>query len=279
MTGVQTCALPIWQGDTGDVRIINNNTNQSAVFFTTYGIFNNLGYWGSNHMITSGTAYDPWSCNTIPVVCPGGGQYSFRLGNSESWCHAQDMYYSYRVDPLNPILIYAFAPVLQDPYHADSIQPAFLCYAKDSIGNIIPCTYYRVTASNLRGAIQCPSPGGSVAVSRTWKNVAVDMSAYANRTITLYFQTSDCGYCAHFGYAYIDVIGCYPKNIEIPRCNLNGSTLTAPPGMSSYLWSTGQNTQSIIIGYGSGIIRSVTDRKSTRLNSSHIPLSRMPSSA
>ena len=249
-----------WSGDTGDVVIVTNT--YSYVNMTTPGIYNYLGYWRSNHIITSGTAVDPYSCNSIPVVCPSGGQYSMRLGNSEAICHAEDVKYTFRVNGANPIFVYSFAPVLQDPSHPDSIQPSFMEYVKDSVGFVIPCTFYRVTATNLRGALQCWSPGGSNAVSRPWRNIAIDLSAYAGQTVTVYFQTSDCGYCAHFGYAYLDVIGCYPKSITLNRCTLLGSTLTAPPGMDSYIWSNGMTGQTITV---SSNIKTITCTMTTAM--------------
>jgi hypothetical protein len=161
-------------------------------------------------------------------------------------CHTEDIYYTYRVDPNNPILVYAFAPVLQDPNHPDYAQPAFISYAQDSAGSIIPCTYYRVTATNLRGQSICNDNWGNARVYRNWQNVAVDLSAYSGRRVTLYFQTVDCGWCGHYGYAYLDIIGCYPKQITID-CNSNGTVLTAPPGFERYQWSTGEITQSIFV--------------------------------
>lgn len=234
-----------WRGDTGTV-VVNTITSTSAITLNTPGIFDYLGYWNNNHQIVSGSALDPNTCYFVPMVCPYGGPYSARLGNTNTNCFAQDIYYSYRVDPLNPILVYAFAPVLQDPNHPDYAQPAFIAYVKDSINNIIPCTYYRVTATNLRGQVYCNDAWGNIRVYRDWRSVAVDLSAYAGQNVTIYFQTSDCGYCAHYGYAYIDVIGCYPKQISL-ICNGVGTLLTAPPGFESYLWSTGERTQSIFV--------------------------------
>ena len=57
--------------------------------------------------------------------------------------------------------------------------------------------------------------------------------------------------------------------------NANITTLT----LSSYPSGAGQAASFILMLTGDGTARTITDRKSTRLNSSHIPLSRMPSSA
>ena len=67
---------------------------------------------------------------------------------------------------------------------------------------------------------------------------------------------------------------------------LNGNVTITNAGVTSFNTRTGSVTLSssdvtTALGYtpGTGNVASVTDRKSTRLNSSHIPLSRMPSSA
>ena len=234
-----------WRGDTGNV-IVDMNLQTTMTTMNYSGIVNGWSYWDNNHQITSGNQYDWNTCYQVPYVCPWGGPYSARLGNGSMNCHTEDIYYTYRVDPNNPILVYAFAPVLMDPNHPDYAQPAFISYAKDSTGAVIPCTYYRVTATNLRGQLLCQQPGYTN-VYRNWENVAVDLSAYAGRNITVYFQTVDCGFCGHYGYAYLDIIGCYPKMITLD-CNPNGTLLTAPPGFERYQWSTGQSTQSIIVG-------------------------------
>ena len=232
-----------WQGDSGSVQV-DNLLQTSWTVRMANGIFNYLGYWNNNHQIVSGSALDPNTCYFVPMVCPYGGTYSARLGNTNAYCFAEGLSYTAIVDPLNPIFVYAFAPVLQDPNHPDYAQPSFASYVKNAIGDTIPCTYYRVTATNLRGQVYCNDRWANIRVYRNWRSVAIDLSPYAGQNVTIHFKTTDCGYCAHYGYAYIDMIGCYPK--EIGRiCNNTGSLLTAPPGFDSYLWSTGETTQSI----------------------------------
>jgi hypothetical protein len=235
-----------WRGDTGYIYsdYVLQTTN---IFINVPGIFNQNYFWNNNHQITTGTQTDFHTCNVVPMVCPWGGSTSARLGNSLPNCHGEELYYTYRVDSANPIFVYAFAPVLCDPNHPDYAQPSFTSYVKDSTGYIIPCTYYRATATNLRGSQQCNQLFSFAVVYRQWQNVAVDLSAYAGGNVTIYFQTLDCGFCGHFGYAYVDVIGCYPKHIQLSDCNPSGAILTAPPGFDRYVWSNGMFTQSVFI--------------------------------
>ena len=62
----------------------------------------------------------------------------------------------------------------------------------------------------------------------------------------------------------------YPKIANIQQANVTYVTTTA---------NAVSNSGGYIVVNGSGFQSGAQDRKSTRLNSSHIPLSRMPSSA
>lgn len=233
-----------WSGGTG--RCINVNCD---TFTSTPGLVlpnASLGILG-RHKISSGTTRDP-VCNVIPEVCPWGGQYSLKLGNQNVDWETEDIQYSYTVSATNPIIVYSYAVMLEDPNHPDSLQPAFKTYIKDQSSRIIPCSYYKVNATNMRGYQNCVTWRGTQIWYTNWRNVAIDMSAYVGQTVTLYFQTNDCGWGAHFGFAYIDVIGCYSKQIDINHCGQDSiATLSAPPGFATYRWNTGATTQTITV--------------------------------
>ena len=197
--GFETGTFTGWTGSYGIC--VDVNCDSSSM---TPGLF------PGRHTITSGTVFDWRACNAISTVCPWGGTYSIKLGNDNVNWETEDIQYTYTVSASNPILVYAYAAVLQDPSHPDSVQPAFKTYVKTSTGYIIPCSYYKVNASQLRGGSLCNwSPP---VWYKNWTKVAIDLSGYAGQTVTLYFKTNDCGWGAHFGYVYIDVLGCYPKD-------------------------------------------------------------------
>lgn len=233
-----------WSGNTGRCVTVNCDT-----FTPTPGLVipnPSQGIMG-RHKITSGTTRDP-VCNVIPEVCPWGGQYSLKLGNQDINWETEDIRYSYTVSATNPIIVYSYAVMLEDPNHPDSLQPSFKTYIKDQSGRIVPCSYYKVNATNMRGYQSCTTWRGTQIWYTNWRNVAIDMSAYVGQTVTLYFQTNDCGWGAHFGFAYIDIIGCYSKQIDINHCGQDSiATLSAPPGFATYQWSTGATTQTITV--------------------------------
>lgn len=233
--GFETGTFTGWSGSTG----ICNSAYCDSVNMIP-------GLVAGRHTITSGSVFDWRACNAISTVCPFGGTYSMQLGNSNVNWETEEIQYSYTVSATNPILVYAYAVALQDPNHPDTAQPGFRTLVRDMNNNVIPCSFYRVNATQLRTGSLCNwSPP---VWYKNWTQVAIDLSAYAGQTVTIYFRTNDCGWGAHFGYAYVDIIGCYPKEISLVGCAGSTSvTLTAPPGFQSYLWSTGQNTQSITV--------------------------------
>lgn len=232
---IETGTFTGWSGSYGVCVDVNCDTSTMTA-----------GLMAGRHTITSGNATDWRTCGTVPVTCPWGGQYSIKLGNDNIYWETEDLQYTYTVSATNPILVYAYAAVLQDPNHPDSVQPAFKTFVKDQNGNTVPCSYYKVNATQLRAGQLCNfSPP---VWYKNWSKVAIDLSAYAGQTVTLYFKTNDCGWGGHFGYAYIDVIGCYPKRIQLPPCGTRVPYMvTAPDGFASYTWSTGQTGQSITV--------------------------------
>lgn len=212
----------------------------------------NVGIVPGRHTIMAGTGTDPNTCNQVPVVSPFGGNFSARLGNPARNSRAESLSYTYTVTPNSTLFTYQYAVVFEDPGHTDDEQPRFETQVIAG-GQSIPCTQYIVSAaSNLPGFQSCPGidwQGNPInIVYRNWSTVGVDLSAYIGQSVTLEFQTGDCDLGAHFGYAYIDAIGCQPMEIEVLYCvNDTVATLTAPPGFAEYLWSTGETTQSITI--------------------------------
>jgi hypothetical protein len=214
--------------------------------------FTNTGIVASQHTITSGTGTDPRTCNQVPVVSPQGGNFSARLGNPQRGARAAGVTYTYTVTANSSLFTYQYAVVFEDPGHFDDEQPRFETQVIAG-GQPIPCTQYMVTASsNLPGFQSCPgidAQGNPISILyRNWSTVGVDLSAYIGQSVTLEFRAGDCDLGGHYGYAYIDAIGCQPMELEVLYCvGDTAAVLTAPPGFSSYQWSTGETTQSITV--------------------------------
>ena len=67
--------------------------------------------------------------------------------------------------------------------------------------------------------------------------------------------------------------------VDIPITIYSNTSGTINVSDIKYDYTGGNDTISILVFNATNVVDKLVDRKSTRLNSSHIPLSRMPSSA
>jgi hypothetical protein len=199
---------------------------------------------GNRHVITSGPATDPRTCNQVPVVCPWGGPFSARLGNWQRGAQAEGLSYTFTPTITSSLFIYSYAVVFEDPGHTEEDQPRFESFVIAG-GDTIECTKYQVFAdSNLPNFQSCPgidAQGNQIQIMyRNWSQVGVDLTAFIGQPVTIYFRTGDCALSGHYGYAYVDAIGCQAMDIDVLYCVGDTlATLNAPSGFESYVWSTG----------------------------------------
>jgi len=214
-------------------------------------VMTNAGIVANRHTITSGTGTDPSTCNVVPIVAPGS-IHSARLGNNDVNAEAEGLSYNFTVTPLSNLITYQYAVVFEDPGHTPSQQPRFEASIVRANGTVVSCTQFTATAaSGLTGFQFCNSIdvlGLPVIVRyKNWSTIAADVSAYMGQTLTLKFKTGDCSQGGHFGYAYVDA-SCGPLELAIDYCvNNMYAVVTAPTGFFTYLWSTGETTQTIYV--------------------------------
>lgn len=200
----------------------------------------------NRHTIVSGGT-DPYG--GFPCVAPGGGTYSVKLGNNINGAQAEQLIYSFIVQPQDTNFIYKYAVVFENPNHALADQPYFELKILDNNGNVIPCSYqHYVAQSNIPGF----SNVGNVWY-KPWTTQGVNLTQYVGQVITVIVTSADCSHGGHFGYGYIDFIcpSSFTTNpdFQVYCENVTSTTLYVPnidPGMQ-YQWSTGQTTPSITI--------------------------------
>jgi len=228
-----------------------NNGYPAGNWVTTTPIAN-------RHVIVS-AGIDPYG--GFPMLAPGGGNFSVRLGNNLVGAQAEQLIYSFIVQPQDTSFIYKYAVVFQNPNHTLYEQPYFEVKILDNNGQVLPCSYQRYIASaNIPGF----SHVGNNIWYKPWTTQGVNLTNYVGQIITVIVTSADCSRGGHFGYGYIDFI--CPSSFTISPefheyCeNVTSTTLYVPnadPGMA-FNWSTGQTTSSITINpqlYGDSIIK------------------------
>jgi PKD repeat protein len=194
------------------------------------------------HEIVSGLGTDPFS--GLPKVCPTGGAFSCKLGNSNTGGEAEVIEQTFLVTNNNKFFNYKFAPVLQDAGGWLGNEPYFKASMINANNVVIPCGYLNVQRGTLPG--MHTFNGG---IYWDWQSNTVDLSSYVGQNITVRFETADESQGGRFGYAYIDgscLSGQSPIEINDSLCSGESVTLTSPAS-SNILWNTGDTTQSIII--------------------------------
>ena len=94
----------------------------------------------NRHTLTSGTGTDMYG--GFPVVAPGGGNYSFKLGNDINGAQAEKATYTINVPPgaNNYSFQFKYAVVFEDPSHPANQQPRFHIKIYDAATlDTIPC--------------------------------------------------------------------------------------------------------------------------------------------
>ncbi len=195
--------------------------------------------------LMSGTANDPVAGALIPVVCPTGGSYSCRIGDStRNGAQMGILQQTFTVTSANANFIYMYAVVLENPnpIHQYYQQPYFNVQMIDQNGNPIPdCGNYSVVSGpGLPGYTGVYfAPDKDTVYCKPWTTVFVPLQAYIGQCITIKVTVSDCSLGGHFGYAYFDATCVAGIITSLPTLCSNVATLTAsaPAGASSYSWT------------------------------------------
>ncbi len=207
---------------------------------------------GAYHTIFGG-GNDP--VTGIPCVNPLGGNFSVRLGNGVgTGARGARMRQTFLVDATNYLFQYSYAVIFESPNnHTLNELPYFTVRVFDESGADVPCGEYSVIADAASAPdYETIMYGGTLVLYQDWQTVFTNLAAYIGQNVTIEFTSGDCSLTGHFGYAYVDA-SCNVEQLTASNdiiCVGDSSTLTAPPGAASYLWSNGATTQSTVVYAG-----------------------------
>jgi len=190
--------------------------------------------------IVTGALNDPFG--GFPIVYPGGGNFSAKLGSTATGGRADRISQTFFVTPANANFTYRYAVVLNDGGHGTVAQPRFTSEIIDTLGNRINCTYYEASAgSGVLGFIasaQGAPNNGSPVIYKTWTDVAIDLTPNIGQNVTLRFTVFDCGPSGHFAYAYLDGICTnFQTSTADTTCPGVPTGICAPAGFLSTIWN------------------------------------------
>jgi hypothetical protein len=201
-----------WTGWTGSSNGISDIVNNITVY--------TAGVVSGRHTIMN-TGNDPVVTSIARVH---SGNHSLRLGNSSNGSQTERV--SRNVTVTDNCFSFWYALIFQDPNHPYNEQPFFMFRLLDSAGNVLD-SFVR-EASNDSSFFSFQS-GSTTIAYRDWTEYNYTFGCnYIGKTVTIEFTTADCGYGAHYGYAYIDDV-CFED------CCSNCDQLFRFPGfMSTY---------------------------------------------
>jgi hypothetical protein len=202
--------------------------------------------------ITASTSHQTWvSAGTDPNVgipttapepsCVVRSSGAVRIGNAVAGFGCELLSKTFVVTPAVSTINFWYAVVLQNPArHPPSAQPFFQVRVTDAAGNVVPGAFDfgggsdKLVADSGNPFFQTTMVGSEKVVYKDWSCAQINLSSQLDtmhpKQVTVEFITADCGYGAHWGYAYIDNFCgdcCCSWNITY-NCNCEKSTHCGP---------------------------------------------------
>ena len=180
--------------------------------------------------------YDPRTGGRLKLI-PDDEVASVRLGNWNTGTEGESVSYSYVVDGENAsILLVKYAVVLEDPGHGPKDNPHFLLEIFDEWGNLIDptCGVADFYAGQFQEGVNGWHNWGGI-TWKEWTTIGLNLEDYDGERLTVRLTTRDCGWGAHFGYAYF-TMGCAAARITSTSCGDDAQMSIAAPSGFAYQW-------------------------------------------
>lgn len=195
---------------------------------------------GRHEIIRKGATPQMDFFGNFPMLCPYGGDYTVKLGNTGTGAQAEGISYTFTIpaDLDTFTFTYFYAVVFEDPNHSLFEQPRFFVTAYEvATGELVNCASYNYVSNGTLPGFE-RSPKQNNVLFKNWSPTSLQFAGLAGKTVRLEFKTADCTLGGHFGYAYLDVgSGCSNILATAPYCvETNSLLLNAPYGFASYTW-------------------------------------------
>ena len=153
---------------------------------------------------------------------PDGAFASIRLGNWNVNSQAESLTFEFVADSFsNAIVLLKYAVVLEDPSHTEAGQPRFTMEILDEYDNLLDpsCGAADFRADKEREGWHVEGTGSDVVTWKDWTTVGLNLQemGLAGETVRIRFTTYDCGWGAHYGYAYF-TLDCAAATITNTSC-------------------------------------------------------------
>lgn len=165
----------------------------------------NAGFVVGRHTVTNCPSVDPilngYSVN-LPVSFEG--LHGFKLGNNLTGAQAEQLRRSFVPTASKPDFTFSYAVVLEDPGHAAADQPYFRyrVYIGADWASGLKIMQFKKAANQNDPYFKSVNNGQLV--YKSWDCETINLGAYLNQTVTIEFETADCRWNGHYGYAYLD---------------------------------------------------------------------------
>jgi len=156
--------------------------------------------------LTNGVGFDTYG--GFPVVCPGAGNYSFKLGDSSGTNKSEIIRYTFTVDTFNYNLQFKYAAVLKNGGVAPNDDSRFYMRILNNLGNEVFTTAQCAACQFTPGVSGFTQSAIDPSVYYLpWTDQFINLHHYKGQTITIELVASDANAgSSNFGYGYFDLV-------------------------------------------------------------------------
>jgi len=176
---------------------------------------------------------------------PPGEVASVRLGSQDNGGKFATITYTYPVVEGSEILLMKYAVVLEQPGHADHLQPKFTLEVLDENGKLLDDICGRHHFFAKADAEGWETELNGKVVWKDWTQFGLNLKDYLGHTVKIKLSSFGCGYTAHYGYAYF-TLDCAAGSLSGLTCGENTIDSVKAPDGFKYEWYKLSDPETIV---------------------------------